>query len=168
MQTTNFFSLLNETNIQNVNLNITSNQDGTTTLVVTSSPTTSKDQALNSLKPIVVTNTIENLDKGFFTTIGNELKERQFLYSNIETIEKDRLEKEKQTKVAKELKGKEKKLLEQLENLLKDKTFSAKEPEKKKKADKLITEILELNPDSKKAKEIKIELDKEAAELTMF
>ncbi|WP_064967844.1 hypothetical protein [Tenacibaculum ovolyticum] len=152
---TNFFENLKKTNIENITVSVNFNSDNTVTIITSTNPRISKDDALNSLKPIIFTSTIEIADAEFFKTIGEELNKRQRLYSNIEFIEKDREDKATQTKVIKAKNETYKKELEKLENLIKDQTFDARKQECRKKAEKMIKELLDFKPKCSRTLEIK-------------
>lgn len=169
MSTTNFFELLEKTSIEHVNIDVTFSEDrNTVTIATITTPKVSKDKALNSLKPIVITNTLENITKGFFPTVEHEMKQRQTMYTNIETLEADREAKAKETALGKQKKEKYKKTFENLENLVKDDTFNAKDPKMKKKVDEMIKTILEIKPNCSKTKDIKKEVEEQATQGELF
>jgi PRTRC genetic system protein E len=103
----NFFTQLIETGIKDVTIEIKVADDGRVT-VLTSPKSFAKDQALNRMKPLLLTGTTDELDSGYFTAIAKPLKKTSEFFNNVENYEANLEISQKETAAAKLEKDKEK------------------------------------------------------------
>ncbi len=115
---TNFFSLLKEKGISNLNMVISADDNGN--FVITTAVTSLVDDANKKLRPLELKGNSKDLDTHFFETISKPIQDANEFISNIEDYHADLEQRKKETKEAKDKADKLKKLKENLEDLAKD------------------------------------------------
>lgn len=159
----NFFKQLQTLGITSLSLSITFN-DGTVSVSILPK-SDSKDKAVSKIKALTLTDTPENLDKGFFDTIQSPMEETARIFNNIRNFEEQTKQAEQQSAYQKAQKEKVQKLLTKLKDIQKAEDFNPLESNKKVIA--LANDILELNPKNKEAEKA-IEAMKEYEKPTLF
>jgi len=144
---TNFFSTLQQTGIGQCALSISF--DGETISLSLLPKTNATDKAFDTLKPITLKGTIEELDKHFFEIVQRPMEQAQGIIANTESFERNLKETQSKTAHAKQKKESVKKKSDELKALLKATDFNPMTDHEK--ATSLAETILTTQPDNKEA-----------------
>ncbi|TDO68772.1 PRTRC genetic system protein E [Flavobacterium chryseum] len=162
----NFFTQLIETGIKDVTIEIKVADDGRVT-VLTSPKTIAKDKGLNTMKPLLLTGTTEELDCGYFQAITKPLKKTSAFFNNVENYEANLESSKKETAEAKSAKENEKNAQSGLVKVLEKLKTPADWSKKRDAVKQAIEDLLEFNPDSSAAKKAKKDLEINLAKVQM-
>lgn len=138
-----FFKDLEKLKINRISLDIVFSNDLLTVCVVPKN--NSNDNALDDIKPRIITNTAEVLDTSFFERISKDLSNTAKAFDNAKAYNAKLDEQKKKTQQAKEQQQKVKKLTDDIKKILEEKTLDDK---MKTKASKAISELLKLEPNN--------------------
>lgn len=162
---TNFFTLLEQVDVNSINLSIKKDTSNRFTVLISSSnPTT--EVALNLLVPLFITASADELDKCFFEKITQPIEQTKKVFDNVLTYQtkleqvanSTGEEKEKQKKI-KELKDKINSIVTASDyNVFEDKT----------KVLELLNKVFEIDKENSFALKIKKELLIEASKGDLF
>lgn len=130
---TDFFKQLSS-KIGKADVSMTFRMSGEQMTVMVTVKNTSKDEVLDTIKPIVISGTAEELDNEFFLAINNSLTKATGIITNAVDYETELSEKEKQTASAK--------AKEEADKKAKDEKAKAEQKEKEKR-EKKYNELIE-------------------------
>lgn len=156
----NFFENLAQFNIAHFKLEVLFNDGNATVVVIPKNPT--NDDALNALKPLVISENITQLDQVFFDEIKKPLSMVSDSFTNALSFQATLEEQNRKTKEAKSIEESYQKLktklqkLKDVEDLNDDKVI--------KKATSLIADIKALKPKCSLA----LEMEKELSQNSLF
>lgn len=146
----NFFSTLKQMGIEQYGMSILFDDN---TVTVSVRPKSSvKDKALQTLKPLTLRGTIEEVDEKFFQILQKPLEQTNSLFRNTVAFEQALKETEQKTQQAKKKKESVSKKATELKKLLKEKDFNPMEDHKK--ATDLAKAILKIDPNHKEAQKV--------------
>lgn len=148
----NFFKQLQLTGIKNVHIEVKYAEDGTITVAVTPK-STATDAALKSIRPLLITGSVDEMDSEFFGTVSGSLSQTQQMFNNVENYEADKTEAEKNTQEQKDKADKLKKAEEALKKIVGAKEY--KPGQDRKKVLKLAEDVLLIDPNNAAAKKAK-------------
>lgn len=154
----NFFKQMSDIGIKDVTIEIKVAEDGRMT-VLTSPKSIAKDKALNSIKPLLLTGTVEELDSGYFEAIEKPLKKTSKFFNNVESYEAKIEDAKKETAEAEAEKSKEKNAQTTLTSITAKLKTPADWLKNKDAITKAIQNLFEANPESAAAKKAKKDLD---------
>lgn len=146
----NFFSTLQQTGIEQYGMSILF--DGATVSVSILPKSSAKDKALQTLKPLTLRGTIQEVDEKFFQVLQKPLEQTNALFRNTLAFEQALKETEQKTQQAKKKKESVSKKATELKQLLKEKDFNPMENHKK--ATDLAKTILKIDPNHKEAQKV--------------
>ena len=152
----NFFSTLKQMGIEQYGISILF--DDETVSVSVLPKTNAKDKALQTLKPLTLRGTIEEVDEKFFQILQKPLEQTNSLFRNTLAFEQALKETEKKTQPAKKKKESTTKKATELKQLLNDKSFNPMQDHQK--ATDLANQILKLDANHKEA--LKVQKDMKA------
>jgi len=152
----NFFSILQQTEISQFGISISF--DGDTVSVSVLPKSSAKDKALQTLKPLTLRGTVQEVDEKFFQILQKPLEQTKALFRNTVAFEQALKETEKKTQQAKKKKESTTKKATELKQLLNDKSFNPMQDHKK--ATDLANQILKLDANHKEA--LKVQKDMKA------
>ncbi|HDZ15398.1 hypothetical protein LCGC14_1708960 [marine sediment metagenome] len=154
----NFFSTLHETGIEQYGISISFDGDAVSVSVLPKS--SAKDKALQSLKPLTLRGTVQEVDDKFFEILQKPLERTNALFRNTVAFEQALKETELKTQQVKKKKESTGKKTTELKQLLKEKDFNPMQDYKK--ATDIANEILKIDPNHKEA--LKVVKDMKAYE----
>ena len=167
-----FFTQLKATGIKRVSIEVLFKGEEVTVFVTPKSSSSSTD-----IQPIILRGTLDEVEKGFFESVGRPLKMTSEFFSNVDDFQKQLEETKNNSAMAKQIKDKEKsdkeekakkleKGFKQLEAITGSEGYDAKK--EKDKVLKAIDIILEIDPENKKAKDFKEDFIKQVTEVSLF
>lgn len=162
----NFFKQLSETGIKDVTIEIKVAEDGRVT-VLTSPKSIAKDKGLSTMKPLLLTGTLDELDAGYFKAVSEPLKKTSSFFKNVESYEANLENAKKETAEAKAEKDKEKTALTTLSKLISKLKTAADWLKNKDNIKKCIDDVLEINQENSAAKKAKKDLEVNIAKAQM-
>ncbi len=145
-----FFSSLQQTGIAQYGISILFDNDTVSVSLLPKS--NAKDKALQSIRPITVRGTVQEVDERFFEILQKPLERTKALFDNTNTFEKNLKETEQRTQQAKKKKESTTKKASELKQLLKEKDFNPMSDHKK--ATDIANEILKIDFDNKDAQKV--------------
>ena len=145
-----FFASLKETGIQQLGMSITFENE----MVSVSILPNSKENKLKSMKPLVLSASIEEMDEKFFETIQKPLEKTRKAFDNVESYQASLKAKASvvKTESAKKPKDSISKKYTELQTFIKGKNFNALKDHEK--TTQMAKGILALNPEHKEAQKI--------------
>ena len=145
-----FFSSLQQTGIAQYGISILFDNDMVSVSLLPKS--NAKDKALQSLKPITVRGTVQEVGERFFEILKKPLEQTKALFDNTTAFEHSLKETEQKTQQAKNKKESTTKKAMELKQLLKEKDFNPMTDHKK--ATDLANEIIKTDPNHKDAQKV--------------
>jgi len=160
-----FFSRLHSLNVDSIHIVVKQDKTGKMTVSLCSISSIN-DSAINSIPPLSLTNTPEELDKDFFDIITNPIQQQQTLITNLKSYH-ERLENAKTNNAEEqERKSKVKKYIERIKTIESEPNFDIKTA--KDRLLEVITKIEAVDNQNKFAKEKKAEIIKKCSTQELF